>query len=1115
MPLILSFDIGYASIGWCVLSSDKQNPEFLGTGAVTFPSDECLASQRRTLRRTRRHIRSTRQRIERMKSWLTHRGFLSRAELDKPGHPAPFLLAAAALQDHKTLNAWELWTVLRWYAHNRGYDGNSRWSSREEDTDDTEKLTNARQLMEKYQTSTMAETVCACLNLDPAKHNKTISSALPYKTLNAAYPRAVVQNEVLRLLVKHTGRIPGLDEKTLDLLFTPESITADDRKLLEEAAIRLPKRYHGGLLFGQLVPRFDNRIISRCPITWARVYDETIAAEKTDSEARKQADKFAKVPTAKSTEFLDYRFARILANIKADGKPIDKTLRSTLWQLAHQQGRLSSSDIAKAIKSHLGDVPTNLEAYFKLHPDAEEALLLDPVADEVRKAEGSRARLSPFWKHLSEPIKESIIHEWRKNKAISLAWIAEQSGENKLLADAFQKEFTSLKPRKGELRFNKVADYLRATRVAPKIPSGRAPYSRPILRQVVAEVLDGFDPTKANRTTDPENGEDKPANGVLYDLGIPGSRVRQLQAERPTDQLTNNHLVRHRMLILERLLDDILGEFFAGGKAPDQIIVEVARELKEFSGMTAKQIATELNSRLKDFKAAVDYLEKHAPRLLDGSVGRGSILRKCRIAMDLDWFCPFTGEKYDATDLPKLEREHIIPYATRNTNALHALVLTWPAINRMKGKRTAKQFIQEFGGKQVIGMERLSIFTPRSYETFVDRLDTKGHPYDARRKKARKALLSTLDFEDKELGFTEGQLTQTSQLMKLAMGAIRHKLPSSAIHPIPGPVTAEIRKSWRLTGALAQACPEVLDENGEVRPKDEIRSLTHLHHALDAAAIALAAHYFPLAHSGQDQKGKIWQAFLKRNRTPEEKEFLYKTGIFKRYERPRKNAAGEMITEQDVRLQDIPADLKNALARSLAENRVMQHIPADRTGTKAELTTWGVTSIEGEGTDARVKLHQRTTTVQEGRRKTETKTREERAGKLLGPHPKNSQGKLKAIKGAMIIGENYGLALDPEPSVIPFHQVQQHLDELRLANGGKPVRVLRNGMQIRILSGANSGTWKIFSAMGNMKLKIAPVDYVTWDEKRLGAKKVALAPILKAGLEILGCRYVGQPVNSK
>lgn len=53
MSLILSFDIGYASIGWCVLSAKDRAPalpDILGPGVVTFPTDDCLASQRRALR---------------------------------------------------------------------------------------------------------------------------------------------------------------------------------------------------------------------------------------------------------------------------------------------------------------------------------------------------------------------------------------------------------------------------------------------------------------------------------------------------------------------------------------------------------------------------------------------------------------------------------------------------------------------------------------------------------------------------------------------------------------------------------------------------------------------------------------------------------------------------------------------------------------------------------------------------------------------------------------------------------------------------------------------------------------------------------------------------------
>lgn len=1115
---MLSFDIGYASIGWCVLSAGEKLPDFLGTGVVTFPTDDCLASTRRYLRRTRRHVRSTRQRIERMKRWLIHRDILTREDLDKPGHPAPFLLAAAALKEHRILSAWELWTVLRWYAHNRGYDGNSRWANDQEDSEDTEKVLQANRLMEEHGTVTMCETVCKCLGLNPAEHSKRISSTLPYKTLNAAYPRSRVTAEVSELLRLHMAKIPGLDAETVRMILKSSELTAIERSLIAAADIKLTKRYIGGLLFGQLVPRFDNRIISRCPVTWAKTYDEEIAAGKSDAQARKLADKFAKVPAAKCPEFLHYRFARILANLKANGEPLPSELRQTLWDLAVKQGRLSHSDLQKAIKAYCGDVSTNIDAYFKLHPDSEDALVFDPVMDEVRKAEGSRANLSPIWKLLPESVQSEIIRLWKKGRSISLAWMLEKSADLPSTDDldaAARKYFAGLKLKQGKPPFASFDEFLLKTTFGPKIPTGRAPYARPVLRQVVREILAGFDATKACKTSDPERGEHKPVNGILYDLGIPTSRVRQLQGERPIARLTNNHLVRHRMLILDRLVDDILAEFKTQGNEFDQVIVEVARELKEFSGMTAKKIATELNSRLKDFKAAVSYLEKHAPNLETS----GGIIRKCRIAMDLGWHCPFTGESYDAYDLPKLEREHIIPYATRNTNALHALVLTWPEINRMKGKRTARQFIAENEGKPVDGKGNLSLLTLRNYDALVEKLDTKGHDDDRRRKKARKALLETTQFEDKDLGFTDGQLTQSSQLMKIAMGAVRLKdgLKTAHVDPIPGPVTAEIRKSWKLTGTLALACPEVLDENGEVRIKDEIRSLTHLHHALDAATLALAAYYFPLRHHGQNQAGKIWQALMKRRRSDDEKKFLHGLGIFDTYLRPRRDGQGN---ETDVRLRDLPAEVKNSLARSLAEARVMQHLPADRSGVKAELTTWGVTDIEGEGEDARVSLRQQASTVENGHRVSQMKTREERAGKLLGTSPKDGIGKLKAISGAMIIGENYGLALDPAPSVIPFHDVTVRLDALKKENGGKPIRVLRNGMLIRLLTSPArsqqdySGIWRIASIKNN-KGKflidmirpgyITPQNGVSWS----GMNKT-IGPLLECGLEILPRNYAAR-----
>lgn len=1136
MPLTISFDIGYASIGWCVLSSENGNPEFLGTGAVTFPSDDCLASTRRGLRRTRRHIRSTRQRIERMKRWLVHRGVLSREDLDRPGHPAPFLLAAAAVQGHRTLSAWELWTVLRWYAHNRGYDGNTRWSREEVTEEDSKKEIAARTLMNEHGTETMAETICCCLKLDPTKHHRTISSHLPYKTLDAAYPRRVVDKEVRDILSPLIGRIHGLDPETARLILKDEALSPDERAGLAAAGIKLPKRYHGGLLFGQLVPRFDNRIINRCPITWAKEYDDSIANGRTDAEARKQADKFAKVPAAKCAEFLRYRLARTLANIRADGRPLDPVLRCTLFSLAEKQGRLTHPDLEREITAALGNVPTNLHAYFKLHPDSEETLILDPVADLVRKSEGNRSKFSAIWKHLGEAARGEIISRWLKHKAVTYASIARASGEDPALLEAMEKEHAALKPRKGQ-PIPDFPTFLLRTSIGPEIPSGRAPYARPVLKLVVEEVLAGYDPTRPARSSRHPEGELKPTDGILYSLLDHTSRVRELQAQRPLDQLTNNHLVRHRLLILERLLTDLLAEYPALAETGTRVAIEVGRELKEFSGKTTKEIAAELNNRLKDFKAAVKYLGDFAP----GLSLTGGLIRKCRIAMDLDWKCPFTGERYEPHQLKDLEREHIIPYASRNTNALHALVITWPEVNRWKGKRTAHQFILDEGGKQVPGRSRLSLFTPRQYEAFVNALDTKGHLDDYRRKSARKALLLTTSFEEKELGFTDGAMTQTSHLMKLAMRGIRQALPAAACDPIPGFITAEVRKSWSLLGTLSLACPEVESPEGKILPKDEIRGLTHLHHALDAATLALTLHYFPLTRHGQNQAGLLWRAMLKRNKTSAEIGDLLKTGRYKSTSRPGKDGN----SRPDAEMVDLPAEVKNALARSLAESRVMQHVPADRSGTKAELLTWGIVAVIGESALIIQRpnrgLLELDTNSSQRRWKDKPPSKEalkllkehghllgakerrlvergihklttEKLTRLLGPASPTKGGKLAAIRGALVIGDNFAIALDPSPALIPFHQVHQILTSLTAANGGKIPRLIRIGTTIKVSKGTWKGTWRVLSVKNSEAYGIS-VDLARPHGIKLAKGNAKIPRMLLDGLEILPRRYTGYPIT--
>ena len=121
----IHLDVGHDSIGWCVTGKTNiENPyvDVLGTGVVLFPADDCLAIKRREFRRQRRHIRSTRQRIARMKALLLSRSILSEKELDANPTASPWRLAARVLSgarrtSRRTLphgNSWPSMVRHRW-----------------------------------------------------------------------------------------------------------------------------------------------------------------------------------------------------------------------------------------------------------------------------------------------------------------------------------------------------------------------------------------------------------------------------------------------------------------------------------------------------------------------------------------------------------------------------------------------------------------------------------------------------------------------------------------------------------------------------------------------------------------------------------------------------------------------------------------------------------------------------------------------------------------------------------------------------------------------------------------------------------------------------------------
>lgn len=1054
--LTFSFDIGYASIGWAVIESashDDADPSVCGCGAVVFPKDDCQAFKRREYRRLRRNIRSRRVRIERIGRLLVQAQIITQEMKETPGHPAPFYLASEALKGHRNLAPIELWHVLRWYAHNRGYDNNVSWSGGfSEDggnKEDTERVQHAKDLMDKHGTATMAETICRELKLEEGKADAPMNVSTPaYKNLNTAFPRLTVEKEVRRILELSAPLIPGLTSEIMELIAQHHPLTTKQRGVLIHYGIKLARRYRGSLLFGQLIPRFDNRIISRCPVSWAQVYEAELKKGNSEQNARERAEKLSKVPTANCPEFYEYRMARILCNIRADGEPLSAEIRRELMNQARQEGKLTKASLEKAISSRLGETETNVANYFTLHPDSEEALYLDPAV-EVLKRSGIGETLSPSVCRLA-------ANRLRRGKSVTpnyLLNLLKSRGES---VEALEKKIEKERHQQANRKKAKKTDPdYAATPLKPRYATGRAPYARPVLKKVVEETLDGEDPTRPARGEAHPDGELKAHDGCLYCLLDTDSSVNQHQKERRLDTMTNNHLVRHRMLILDRLLKDLIQDFAGGQKDRiSRICVEVGKELTAFSGMDSKKIQTELNLRQKSHTEAVNRLKRDLP----GKALSANLIRKCRIAMDMNWTCPFTGATYGTHELENLELEHIVPHSFRQSNALSSLVLTWPGVNRMKGQRTGYDFVEQEQENPVPDKPNLHICSLNNYRELVEKLDDKkGHEDDRKRKKKRKALLMVRGLSHKhqsqnheamkEIGMTEGMMTQSSHLMKLACKSIKTSLPDAHIDMIPGAVTAEVRKAWDVFGVFKELCPEAADPVSGKILKENLRSLTHLHHALDACVLGLIPDIIPAHHNG------LLRRVLAMRRIPEK--LIPQVRPVANQRHYVLNDDGRMI------LRDLSISLKENIREKLMEQRVVKHIPADMGGALLKETMQRVLSVQGNGEDAMVSLSKK----KDGKKE----KNQVKASKLVGVFPEGAS-KLKALKAAIEIEGNYGVALDPKPVVIRHIKVFKQIMSLKEQNGGKPVRILKNGMLVHLTSSKDirrTGVWRIASIKDN------------------------------------------------
>jgi hypothetical protein len=1163
--LLISYDEGISSIGWAVWKANGFEPELLATGAVDFPTDDCLASKRRQLCHLRRSIRSRRQCISQLGKLFLHLKLLSAEQIranrakGRDLWNQPWFIAARVLKAQESptregslLTNEQLWDVLRWYAHNRGYF--VPWAGHSDESDeDTRKVIAAKAMMEFHGKKTMAGTLCAAAGIpdplnppsthtfaakfvgqefDKGKHNGRKVREIP------SFPRAdILVQEVRAILeaqrgpLEHHLKMSGYFFEKLvaaileDWRHIPPGLRLADserkdrtrplqqRERERATKIWLPNRYEGGLLFGQRIPRFDNRIIALCP--------------KSGN----------KTPLKQCAEFYEYRWAMLLANIKAGGtatdlKPLTKDQRGTLDARLRRRGFLKPGELKHAVKEITGFPENNVVRMFADTPESEKSLILQPVEKYLR----SESELAHYlFRALPKKLQRNVRNALWRGKRLNVNKLREQlRADSKVLGD-FDRAIELFIERSGEVSESRdteeeedvlpgpaqaarphkrkattskkksltVEDLLRSSIFVPPL-AGRAPYSREILKQVRKEVIeDGHDPRRHSKNQLKSEGrltkerleraEDKIAHGCLAGveeitpktLGIcessaereaaynhwrnewlgkrnkNGEIINERRSEKygeswvrrqyETQELekwlakkSNNHLVRQRMLILDRLTQDIVAEFGGGDVTRvGRIAIEVARDLVTFSGLTSKQRGGDDKGVMGSVRAQ----HRRVTRWLQQQLGEGnkhlingSTIWLAKVAEDLNFRDPYkvTQPILDPLKLARREYQvdHIIPKSVRLTNAMEAVVLTDPEINKRKGRMTALEFIVEMNKPENIQeRDRLGICSVQSYVDFVAALKThqtggdedksqsgandgadektsgkinpkylpgsqRLHP-DYKRRKLRKKFLMIPEYNKENDSFTSRQLTNTSYLNRLAQAVLLRRFPhlgQENLVSIPGQVTKALRDSggWSLFGCLGHrdVCGEAAtravprydkstrqmlrDEKGSVLmkripvPKEELRKLTHLHHAVDACALGLIAHWLPkhgklwellalaeLTQAEHDQYNSLVQQFLageleggQRVNCCNLNQLLtcYRIDDHKARRSPDPNRIYRLESNRTPEAKARMCRIRDQISRELAKKRVVQHIPAEHEGLPTDETIYRVvTGLEGKG----------------------------------------------------------------------------------------------------------------------------------------------------------------------
>jgi CRISPR-associated endonuclease Csn1 len=384
---VWSFDLGLGSIGEAV--RDAQTQQFKHVASLILPADFANTKEQAAARRMHR----TRLAHKRREAWLdkvwreagqeplakrtVHRNAKTRKfELKHPGDPrlerefpaqgdkttyTSCLLRIKLLQGEK-LEPWQIYKALHSAIQRRGYDPSIPWkdgeradkkAKSEEQQEYQSRLTQFAAELQSMTKDKARQLPCYFdawkMGLwDPAKP-KALRERIDHlaeSPRGQIIPRTIVEEEI-RQLVRAAGKqIPGLAGKEDYVLYGPagRAYASWYPELRRAHKLRLGSHTDTQGVLSQRIPRFDNRIISKCALI-PRLNVCKIVAEGPTK------------PTPQTKVVFDATFLLRLKNMRAakpDGTPTSlsaEQIRTIFEDPARKSWSMTKTDWKKACKA--------------------------------------------------------------------------------------------------------------------------------------------------------------------------------------------------------------------------------------------------------------------------------------------------------------------------------------------------------------------------------------------------------------------------------------------------------------------------------------------------------------------------------------------------------------------------------------------------------------------------------------------------------------------------------------------------------------------------------------------------------------------------------------------